>query len=281
MSQSLPGSRLLLPVAAIVTMTSCASSSGGTKPVAEQASEAAAEILLPVPEENKLGVQMSAELDKELTMHPDAEVQAYVRGLGQQVVAAANDVPEGISFTFHVVKDDETVNAFAIPGGHIYIYTGLMKLAEDEAELVSVIGHEVAHVTKRHIAQRMVGIYGYSALAQLALGEDPGLLGEIVGGVVTNGLMLKHGRDHERHADTHGIRYAVGAGYDPHGFVRMFERMRAVQDGAGADIQALEIFMSHPLPQARADRIAQVLTQQKSPPTTRNLEQYAAMKAKL
>jgi predicted Zn-dependent protease len=252
----------------------CASS--GNKNVAEQATEAAAEMLLPVSEENKLGEQMSAELAKELTLHPDPEVQAYVRALGAQVVAAANDVPEGITFTFHVVKDDETVNAFAIPGGHIYIYTGLMRLAEDEAELVSVLGHEVAHVTKRHIAQRLVGAYGYTTLLQLALGEEPGLLGEIVGGVVTNGLMLKHGRDHERHADTHGIRYTVGAGYDPHGFVRMFERMKSA-----GDMEALEIFMTHPLPQERADRIALVLTQQKSPPTKRNAEPYAAMKAKL
>ena len=261
-----------LCLAALLT-GGCASSN---KTVVEHATEAAAELLLPVPEENKLGVQMVVELNKELTLHADPEVQAYLRGLGNAVAAAADDTPEGITFAFHVVDDDETVNAFAIPGGHIYVYTGLMLLAEDEAELVSVLGHEVAHVTKRHIAQRLVGQYGYTALLNLALGEDPGLLGEIVGGVASNGLMLKHGRDHERHADTHGIRYAIGAGYDPHGFVRMFERMKSA-----GDIAALEIFMSHPLPQERADRIAGVLGTKKSPPTKRNAEAYQAIKAKL
>ena len=112
------------PAAFALTLTlaagGCASSGGGGKTVTEQATEAAAEALLPVPEENKLGVKMSDELAKELTLHPDEEVQAYVRGLGAQVVAAANDVPEGITFTFHVVKDDETVNAFARPSPRNY-----------------------------------------------------------------------------------------------------------------------------------------------------------------
>lgn len=225
----------------------------------------------------ELGAKMVKELDKELTQHPDADVQAYVRALGQKVVNAARaDVPEGITLTFTVVKDDETINAFALPGGHIYVYSGLMKAAADEAELVSVLGHEVAHVTRRHIAQRLVAMYGYQTLVQLALGEDPGPLAELAATIGTTGVMLKHGRDHENDADVQGIRYTVGAGYDPHAFTSMFEHLKSA-----GDLEALQIFMSHPLPQARIDNINIILQTYHDAPTKRGVEPYAAIKAKL
>lgn len=133
---------------------------------------AAADVLVPVEQENQLGQQMAAEIQAEMTMHPDPEVQAYVANIGNRLVAAAQaDVPSGITFRFHVVQDDATVNAFAIPGGDIYFYTGPMRLAENEAELAGVLGHEVAHVTNRHIAQRLVAQYGLQSIIAMALGQ--------------------------------------------------------------------------------------------------------------
>src|SRR5688500_12810650 len=114
--------------------TSCAT--------AQAAQGVAANILLPVSQEVQLGKEMSAQLEKELKMHKDPAVQRYITGIGNRIAAKAK-APPGIKFQFHVVDDDKTVNAFAIPGGHIYVYSGLIKAASDESELAGVIGHEI------------------------------------------------------------------------------------------------------------------------------------------
>ncbi len=189
---------------------------------------AIADTLLPISQENELGKQMSAEVEKELTLSNDEEINKWIRGLGMEVVAAARDrgdIPDGINFTFKVVEDDDTINAFALPGGYIYMYTGLLKAASNEAEIVGVLGHEVAHVTKRHIAKRLVAAYGASAIASIALGKNPGLLGELVAGVLANGYLLKHSRDAERESDAVGIWYTVDAGYTPIGYVSFFTKL--------------------------------------------------------
>ena len=124
--------------------------------------------VLSVSDEQELGQEMEAQLARELPLLADPVVVDYVRGLGLQIAAAAgDDMPEGIVFQFDVVDDDATVNAFAIPGGHIYVYTGLLRAARDEAELMGVLGHEVAHVTRRHIAQQLTAQYGAETLLSL------------------------------------------------------------------------------------------------------------------
>lgn len=239
---------------------------------------AAADVLVPVEQENQLGQQMAAELQAELKLHPDPELQAYVTNIGNRIVAAAQaDVPAGISFRFHVVQDDATVNAFAIPGGDIYVYTGLMRLAENEAELAGVLGHEVAHVTNRHIAQRLVAQYGLQSIIAMALGQDAGLLSQIASSVAGQGFLLKYGRDHERESDHDGIAYAAAAGWSPQGFVTFFEKMERLSGGSSTPT----ILVTHPPAAERLESAQKRIAELGPVPDDLGAERYAPVLRRL
>ena len=256
-----------LPCAAVAT-TSC-----GT---AQAAQRVAANALLPVSEENKLGREMSAQVEKELRVHKDDEVQAYIQRLGTKLARKARDTPQGIKFSFKVIDDDKTVNAFAIPGGHIYIYSGLMKAADDEAELAGVVSHEIAHVTQRHIAERLVAQYGLQTVLGLALGAEPGLLAQIAAQVAGTGALLKFTRDQESEADARALPYMVAAGYDPDAMVSFFKKL---QRGEGPG--ALVFLSDHPLPSDRVEALNTRIKRMRNKPDTRNKDALDDIKQKL
>lgn len=234
--------------------------------------EAAARVLLPPAEEVKLGAQLSAETEKELALHPDAAVQNYVAGLGQKVAAAAkNKTPEGITFTFKVVDDPNTVNAFAMPGGYIYVYSGLLLKAESEAEVVGVLGHEVAHVTQRHIAERLVAAYGLQTVTDMALGKSPGQVAQIAAGLAANGYLLKYGRDQESESDRVGLSFVLRAGYNPDGMVSFFEKLAAGGPRPPA------ILSSHPDPADRAKELRALIAKQSKVPSKTGVEDFKAI----
>ncbi len=227
---------ILLVVAGLGMTTSCATLSRG-----------AADVLVPVEEEVRLGREMHRELAQELEFSNDRRLVSYVEELGQEVLAEAT-YPRGLEFRFYVVDDPDMINAFAIPGGGIYVFTGLLKVMENEAELTAVLGHEIAHVTRRHIAQRLVAIYGLEVVSQMALGQEPGLLGQLVRAVVGQGFMLSYSRDQERDADRWGVRYQAAAGWNPQGFITFFQKL----DGRPSPPTFLS---THPAP---ADRIRDI-----------------------
>jgi predicted Zn-dependent protease len=238
-----------------------------------QASMTAANVLVPVSEENKLGTQMQGEIEAEAKLHADTELQNYIKTLGGKVVRAAkNDIPTGIRIQFKVIDDPNTVNAFAIPGGTIYVYTGLLRAASNEAEVVGVLGHEAAHVTRRHVAQQLVTLYGLQTVLDMALGNQPSQVAELVANVAAQGYLLKYSRDHERDADEYGLKYAAGAGYDPHGFANFFKKL----GGAGVP----EFLSTHPDPSARASTAESRIEGMSNAPTYTGEEEYKAMKAK-
>jgi len=204
----------------------------------------AANLVLPPSQEEQLGDQLAAQIEREMTVLRGGDVPRYVSQLGNKVVRAADDRHPEITFNFHVIRDDETINAFAIPGGEIYVTTGLLKEAANEAELSAVLAHEVAHVTQRHIAERLAVQYGISLLAGIALGQNPSQLQQIVASLVADGYLLKYSRDDEREADRIGMQYLVEAGYSPYGYVTFFERMT---DQARPPL----ILSSHPHPEER------------------------------
>ncbi|MFH1808168.1 MAG: M48 family metallopeptidase [Pseudomonadota bacterium] len=241
----------------------------------DQASRATVDTLLPVAEENKIGKQLSAELEKKVSLLASEPVQQYIRSLGGKVVAAAQGKPKGIRFTFKVIADDKTVNAFAMPGGFVYVYTGLLKKASDEAELMSVLSHEVSHVTERHVAERLIAANGIQVVTELALGAKPDLLGQLVAGIVSNGFLLTYSRDQEREADSKGLATEVKAGYDPNGFVSFFKKL---DDGTPA---LLAILSSHPATQERIASAQTWIRQHGSVPTERGAAAYQAMRAQL
>lgn len=235
----------------------------------------AADVLVPVADENKLGKEMEPQIAKELKFSQNQELQNYIKTLGQKVVKEARargEVPKGIKFEFTVVDDPKTINAFAIPGGHIYMYTGLLKAAESEAEVVGVLGHEVAHVTRRHVAQQLVAMYGLDTVTSMALGKDAGTLATLVSNVAAQGAMLKYSREAERDADYHGLNYMVWAGYNPRGFVSFFEKL-------GGGPSPPEFLSTHPNPANRAAKVRKRIQAMDNPPDYLGAQEWKTKKA--
>jgi predicted Zn-dependent protease len=196
-------------------------------------------------------------------VYDQGDWQAYVNEVGQKL-AALSERPD-LTWTFTVVNDTD-VNAFALPGGYVYVTRGLLALASDEAEMAGVLSHEIGHVTARHTAQR------YSATAATNIGiQVLGVLSSVagVGGIeniaaVGAELALKsYSRDQELESDMLGVRYLTRAGYDPQAMVSFFEKLRAQQRIEGlmaGDANAAEknnLLATHP---RTADRIVQAIT---------------------
>jgi beta-barrel assembly-enhancing protease len=247
---------------------------GGCARAAHEVTHSASWVLLPPAEEARLGQQVAAQFEREVTLLDDPEVQAYVRELGERVAAVA-DVPDGIELRFTVVDAPDVVNAVALPGGHIYVYTGLMRVAQDEAELVAVLAHEVAHVTRRHIASQLVALFGIQTLTGMVLGDDPGMVAQLAAGVATQGYMLEFGREAEREADEVGLRYVVDAGWDPHGYVSFFSRL------AQEDVDVPVFLRSHPAPRDRVANARRVIGELETVPDHDGRDTYQRMRERL
>lgn len=235
----------------------------------QPAARTAADLLVPVSEEVELGRQLSDQVEGELKLHPSEELQSYVRGLGELIVSQVEDRPEGIEFHFQVIDDPNMVNAFALPGGWVYVFSGLLEAMDDEAELVAVLAHEVAHVTRRHVAQRLVTLYGVDVVTSLALGREPGLLSQLVATVAQQGFLLSYSRSQEDDADDFGMVYTVRANYDPRAFITFFEKLTG---GGGFP----EFLQTHPLPETRIENVEAFIDGLEDVPTRRETERFEA-----
>jgi predicted Zn-dependent protease len=163
-------------------------------------------------QEIQMGQQGAQQVAQEIGLVKDQALQNYVQSIGSGI-ASKSERPN-LPWTFRVV-DDPSPNAFALPGGYIFVTRGLLDLMNNEAELATVLGHEIGHVTARHSVQQM----SQQQLAQLALGIGSILSPTVAqfGGITSQGLgllFLKYGRDDERQADDLGFRYALNQGYD-------------------------------------------------------------------
>ena len=140
-----------------------------------------AKVLISPDQENQLGLQLKGELETKqgIVYMTDPTVVNYVRGVADKVIALGKkDRPE-VAWQVFVIDDRKTVNAFATPGGYLYVYRGLLEMAQNEAELAGVMAHEAGHVVARHAARSMVASYGLDAVAAMALGNNPGLVAQI------------------------------------------------------------------------------------------------------
>ncbi|MCA9709316.1 MAG: M48 family metalloprotease [Myxococcales bacterium] len=204
-------------------------------------------------EEATLGKEVDAEVVAALGLYDDEALAELVARVGASL-AAESERP-GLSWTFRVL-DDPTVNAFALPGGYVYVTRGLLVHLSSEDELAAVLGHEIGHVTARHgvvqlrksrVAAASVGVFRVI---------DPNL--RHVGGLAasTAGLaLLKHSRDDEYEADALGLRYAERAGFDPAATVDVFDMLTRVSR-AEAGQPVPDWLSTHPDPELRRDRVA-------------------------
>jgi predicted Zn-dependent protease len=209
-------------------------------------------------EEIQLGLQADQEIVGSVGLYDDPELQAYVEDLGKKL-AARSERPN-LPWSFKVV-DDPAVNAFALPGGYIYVTRGLLSHMASEAELSGVVGHEIGHVTARHgvnqASKQMLAMIGLGAVA--LIDED---LSHLAGaaGAGLGLLFLKYGRDDERQADDLGLRYMSRAGYDPREMPAVFNVLAGVQTVEGAG-RLPNWLSTHPDPGARRERMQQALAE--------------------
>jgi predicted Zn-dependent protease len=209
--------------------------------------------LMSEAQEIDLGRQMDVEVRREMGLYNDPELQRYVETVGMRL-AKQSDRPN-LPWHFAVV-DSPAVNAFALPGGYIYLTRGIMPFLDNESQLAGVLGHEIGHVTARHAAQQ------YTKATSAGVGLA--LLGIFVpearpyGGLAENALgllFLKHGRDAERQADTLGVEYATRTGWDPAGVAGMLNTLARLDEAGGSRKGVPNWLSTHPAP---ADRVREV-----------------------
>jgi predicted Zn-dependent protease len=224
-------------------------------------------------QEIQMGQQASQEVAQSIGLYNDSKAQSYVASLGKKM-AAASERPN-LPWEFHVV-DDASVNAFALPGGFIYVTRGLMASINDEAELATVVGHEIGHVTNRHSVQQI----SKAQLAQLGLGIGSVLSSDIArfGQLASAGLsvlFLKYSRDAENQADQAGFRYALNQNYDVREMTKVFETLSRISE-AGGEGKLPEWLATHPNPENRIQHIEKMLDTLHRAPGTQgvNRDQY-------
>ena len=201
-------------------------------------------------EEWQLGAQLERDLDRQLDIVRDRSVNAYVSGIGQRIVRQTGLANR--PWEFHVV-DDPAINAFNIPGGHVYVNTGLINAVDNVSELAGVMAHEVSHGIARHATERLTKSYGLNVGAGLLLGRNPALYEQILAQVVGTGAIAKFSRDDEREADRLGVRYMHSARYNPEGMITMFEKLLRERERRPSAVS--QFFSTHPLAEDRIEGI--------------------------
>jgi len=241
-----------LLAAAALALTGC-----HTNPVTGRSSL----VLISTGDEAKLGAQSFQAIQKTEKVSTDPGHNARVTRVGQRIAAVVTKDMPNTKWEF-VVFDSKQVNAFALPGGKVGVYTGLLQLAESDAELASVIGHEIGHVTARHGAERMseqMVIAGVGALGSVAVdsaakdgGQTRQLFELAYGGATTLGRVLPHSRNNESEADRMGAIYAARAGYDPRAAITFWQKMVAQKPESEKGSGGLSALLStHPADKKR------------------------------
>lgn len=222
-------------------------------------------VLLSQGEEASLGAQSFQDIRSKEKVSADPAANARLQRIGQRIAQVVGSDLPGAKWEF-VVFESKELNAFALPGGKVGVYTGLMELAENDSELASVIGHEIGHVVARHGAERMseamviagVGAIGGAVVAAKTEDQRMQQLFELAyGGGTTLLRVLPHSRRNESEADRMGILYAARAGYDPRGAVTFWRKMAAKKKaaesaGRGSGGGALDALLStHPTDEKR------------------------------
>lgn len=211
-------------------------------------------LLVSESQEMQLGAQAYEQVlkDPKVKISRDPREADPVKRVAARVIEAAKeskyaDTARQFDWEVSVIKDDKTMNAFALPGGKIAVYTGIFPVAKNEAGLAAILGHEVTHALARHGAERMSQgmaaqlAVGLATLGAASQGIDP-QIAQLAGGALAQyGFILPFSRTHESEADHIGLLLAAQAGYDPHEAVHVWERMEQLSKG-----QPPEFLSTHP-----------------------------------
>jgi len=186
--------------------------------------------------------------------HPSGELRSYVDRVGRALLAGTEAHVAELNWEF-ILLDSDVINAFALPGGKVFMSRGLLERFDNEAELAGVLGHEIGHVTAQHVDERLsqtlAAQLGLSVLGSTTESE----LINLGAGVLVQGTMLKFNRNQESEADVLGVRYMTRAGYDPYGMLEVLHVLQEASRGA----KQPEFLSTHPHPETRIKTVTSLL----------------------
>jgi beta-barrel assembly-enhancing protease len=196
-----------------------------------------------------LGQQIQAEIAAHPQEYPvlkDESVRSYVQGIANRILTSPVIENKNFRYQITIINDDKTVNAFALPGGPIYVYTGLIKFVDNEATLAGVIGHEITHGDHRHSTEQMTKAYGISTLSSIVLGNNPSTLAQVASSIAGNLAMLRFSRKDELEADANSfnaLNTIPGRPWYP-AAIRYFMVKTLTKTGTTSSLEKL--FLTHP-----------------------------------
>jgi predicted Zn-dependent protease len=203
-------------------------------------------------QEVQLGLHSAPQMAQEFGgLSQDAQASALVKQIGQKVVESSSAKGQGYTFDFHLLADQQTVNAFALPGGQVFITEGLLGRLQTEDQLAGVLGHEVGHVVARHSADRMAKeelTQGLTSAAVVATGDyNTAQMAQVIGNMIN----MKYGREQELQSDDLGVRFMMESGYKPEELIGVMEILKQATGGQ----RQPEFSSTHPDPENRKEQI--------------------------
>jgi beta-barrel assembly-enhancing protease len=246
----------------------------------------------------QLGAQFNSEIIAKPAEYPimqgHTDLKSYIGGIGQKILASPEIKKRtAYQWKFEIIQDDKTINAFCVPGGYVYVYTGLMKYIDDEATLAGIIAHEIAHAERRHSTRRVTGQLalqlGASVAVELLLGKDAAAWKQYVvplcANLLVTGIALYNSREDEYEADDYSFKYLRSTEYYPGAIKGFFEKVQAQSAKESGFSKTVSRLMStHPLSSDRLENMNSLLKKGNyAAPSERNLfaSRYQSIKKSL
>jgi predicted Zn-dependent protease len=211
-----------------------------------------------VEQEIALGLQAAPELAQQHGgLHPDQQAAALIDQIGQRIVTQSGAKDTEYDFDFHLLADEQTINAFALPGGQVFMTAGLAKALRTEGQIAGVLSHEIGHVVARHGAEHLAkmqlteGLTGAAVIATYDPDDPQSRNTAAVAAAIGQLINMKFGRDDELESDRLGVRFGSEAGYDPRAMIDMMAILAEASQGQHPP----EFFSTHPNPERRVERI--------------------------
>lgn len=215
-------------------------------------------VSLTVDEEISLGMQSAPQMIQEFGGESkDKKTRNYIQQIGSRIVSSTEAESSPYRFLFYVLADEKTVNAFALPGGQIFITQALLNRLTTEDQIAGVLAHEIAHVINRHSAEHIAQqelTQGLIQATDIASG-DPGMLSRFVGNMIN----MKYGREDELESDNYGVKYLIQSGYKPEA---MIDVMQVLKDASGGGKQP-EFMSTHPSADNRISELKRIIAEYK------------------
>jgi predicted Zn-dependent protease len=211
-----------------------------------------------IEEDVELGAQVAEEIENDPDQFPIldeteySDAYAYLNTLLDYILTSGEvQYREEFVWDIHIIENDSVLNAFATPGGYLYVYTGLIKYLDQEDDLMGVLGHEVAHSDLRHTSRNIQKQYGINLLLQLITGENPSRLTQIAGQIAGTAAGLSFSRDFEEEADERSVEYLANTPYACNGAYSFFQKL--INEGTTGGTP--EFLSTHPDPEGRVEDI--------------------------